>query len=793
MPRPVTVLLLLGLLGLTPAGRAESVRLPDGSQVPEVDFERHVASLLGTMGCNSGACHGSFQGKGGFRLSLFGYAPDQDFLALTREGQGRRVDTTDPDRSLLLLKATAQVPHGGGRRFGRDSWQYRVIREWIAHGCRCDPGSGLVRRLEVRPGEHAFRQPGEAVALKATVEFADGTRADLTPFCEFRAKDDAIADVSPLGEVHGLRPGDTPVVVSYRGNLATARVLVPALAGQGGYPEVPEANFIDREVFAKLRRLNLVPSDLADDAEFLRRATIDTVGSLPDPAEVRAFLADPRPDRRQRQVEKLLAHPLHAALWATKFCDITACNVDVMDGPPEVRAKRAAMWHDWFRRRVAANVPYDRIVRGVLTATSREGEDVEHWIRREVALDRAARGGFATAYADRPTLDLFWERTAGDDFFPLEQMAELTATAFLGVRLECAQCHKHPYDRWTQADYRAYANVFAQVRFDSSPEVTAAVTDLLERRRRLPPDKAGPPVPRLREVYVSGHRPRLLPDAETGGPLAPRPLGGPEITAAGDPRAELAGWLVRPDNPFFARSFVNRVWAHYLGVGLVEPVDNFSVANPPSNERLLDALARDFTAHGYDLRRLERLILTSRTYQLSARPNAANLHDRTNYAHAYPRPLMAEVVADVLNAALGAADDLGGDAPPGSRAVEVASNRVRAPYLARLFRVFGRPPRASTCDCERPSGPAVPQTLFLMADPVLLRKITDGRLKNLLSKCRPDAEAVEELFLATLSRFPDEGEKRAALEHVRARKDRAAAFADTMWALINTREFFLNH
>src|SRR5262249_10159264 len=296
--------------------------------------------------------------------------------------------------------------------------------------------------------------------------------------------------VSGLGQVRGLRPGDTPVIVSYRGNLATARVLVPFPTALGSvYPSVPEDNFIDREVFAKLRRLNVIPSELSGDAEFLRRVTIDTVGRLPTPEEVRTFLADSRTDKRRRKVDELLADPLHAALWATRFCDVTAANIDVTDGPPELRAKRAKMWHDWFRKRLAENRPYDQIVKGVLTATSREGREVERWIEREVALDQAARKGFASPYADRATLDLFWRRLMGEDFFPLEQMAELTATAFLGVRLECAQCHKHPFDRWTQTDYRAYANIFAQVKFGSSPEVTAATVDLLARRRELPPEK----------------------------------------------------------------------------------------------------------------------------------------------------------------------------------------------------------------------------------------------------------------------------------------------------------------
>jgi hypothetical protein len=787
------VFALFFLLAVSPA-RAEPVRLPGGTELRRVNFERHVASLLGKLGCSAGTCHGSFQGKGGLALSLFGYAPEKDYQALVRDGLGRRVNLLDPERSLLLLKPTAQIPHGGGRRFARGSWPYRVLREWIAHGAPWDPGRNTVARLEVTPGEHRFRGPGEAVALKVVVEFADGSRADMTPFCDFRVKDDAVAEASPTGRVRGLRPGDTAVIVSYRGSLTAARVLVPVPAGRGAvYPEVPEVNGIDREVFAKLRRLNMPPSDLSEDTEFLRRLTIDTIGRLPTPDEVRAFLADRGPGKRARVIDRLLTHPLHAALWATRFCDVTGNDLNAMEAPPPLRPKLAKMWHDWFRRRFAANVPYDQIVRGVLCATSREGQEVGQWIRQEIDLARAAEKGFASDYAARPSLDLFWRRSSGNEYFTLEQMAERTAAAFLGVRIECAQCHKHPFDRWTQADYRAFANVFGQVKFGSSPAVRSAVVDLLEERRRAGPDRAGPPIPRLREVYLSDRPWRRLAHPETGRPLPPRALGGPEVGPEGDARVQLFRWLVRPDNPFFARAFVNRVWAHYFGTGLVEPVDGFSVANPPSNERLLDALARDFARHGHDIRRLERTVLLSRTYQLTAVPNRDNAQDRTNFSHAYPRRLLAEVVVDVLNSALGVREDFGPDVPKGARAVEIAPSRVNSPHLSLIFRLFGRPARAAVCDCERSTEPALPQTLFLMTDENLLRKIRTGRLARLLAGPRTDAEVLEELFLATLSRFPREKEKRTALEHVRGQKDRRSAFVDVVWALINTREFILNH
>ncbi|MBX6315465.1 MAG: DUF1549 domain-containing protein, partial [Isosphaeraceae bacterium] len=688
-----------------------------------VDFERHVMSLLGRLGCNAGSCHGSFQGRGGLALSLFSHAPARDYLALTRDAHGRRVDVIHPERSLLLLKPTGQVSHEGGQRFGLGSWEYQVLRAWIAQGATWTPGRGQVRRMEVIPEEYRLNGPGEAVPLQVLVEFADGQRLDMTRFCDFRAKEEAIAQVSPTGLVRGLQPGDTAIVVSYAGHLTTARILVPvpeegrrhggerreeknedfiinkidssllcassAISARSAVPSppmVPEVNIIDREVFAKLRKLRIAPSALSDDAEFLRRATIDTIGTLPAPKEIRAFLVDRSPDKRVKKIDELLAHPRHAALWATRLGDITGNDLDAMDGPPDVRAQRAHMWHDWFRRRIAENVPYDQIARGVLCATSRDGQDVGAWIEQEIRRSQAAREGRATDYAERSSLDLFWRRFAGDQFFPLEQMAERTAAAFLGVRIECAQCHKHPFDRWTQADYRAFANLFNRVAFGLSPEARAAAARLLDECRAASVDGALPPIPRLVEVYVSDRPTRRLLDPATNRPLPPRALGGPEIATEGDPREALFAWLVQPDNPYFARNFINRIWAIYLGVGLVEPVDNFAVSNPPSNGRLLDALAREFIASGYDIRRLERLILTSSTYQLSSAPNAMNLHDRTNYARAYPRRMLAEVLVDVLNAALGVEGDFGLDAPRGAGAIEVAPNRVRSPDLARIFR-----------------------------------------------------------------------------------------------------------
>jgi hypothetical protein len=785
---PVTALLLFG--AALPGHAA--VVVPNQGTIQQVDFERHVMGLFGRLGCNSGSCHGSFQGKGGFRLSLFGYDPEKDYFALTREVLGRRIDAVDPDRSLLLLKATGQVAHGGGRRFDRVSWQYQVFRDWIARGARWQRNSGEVKAIAVTPPEYAFDKPGETSQLRVQAHFADGSEEDITPFCDFRTNDDAIADVSPLGQVKGRRSGDTAIVVSYRGQVLPVRVLVPRAAeASATYPTVPEVNYIDHEVFAKLRRLNIVPSEMSSDVEFLRRVTIDTIGTLPSPDEVRAFLADKDPNKRARKVDDLLANPLHGALWATKFSDITGNNTDALEQPAPLRPKRSQMWHDWLRKRFAENVPYDDIVRGILCATSRDGLTPEEWFKQVKSIDEAALTGFDTqSYANRPSLDLFWRRQQA---VPIEQWGEKTAAAFLGVRLECAQCHKHPFDRWTQVDYRAYANLFTSVQFGLSPEAQKVVAEEnAERAKEKDPKKQ---VGQIREVYLAAGKTKPLTHPDTGAPLPARAPGGPEIKVVPgqDPRVALFDWLRSPDNPYFARSFVNRAWGHYLGVGLVEPVDNFSLANPPSNPRLLDALARDFIEHKYDIRHIERTILNSRVYQLASATNATNRLDKNNYAHSYVRPMMAEVVVDVLNTALGVTEKFGSGAPPGARAIEVGASRLQNANIGYALRIFGRPARTTACDCERAMEPALPQKLYLMTNDDLQGKVQRGRLVQLLNSKRSEGEILDELFLATVSRLPTAADRDRFADYRKIRTDRGAAWNDCLWALINTREFILNH
>jgi hypothetical protein len=580
---------------------------------------------------------------------------------------------------------------------------------------------------------------------------------------------------------------------------------------------VAEVNYIDRDVFAKLRRLNMIPSDLSDDAEFLRRVTIDTIGSLPSPEEVHRFLADKDPRKRAKKIDELLAHPLHAAMWATKFCDITGNNTDSLEQPQQLKIKRSQMWYEWLRKRLVQNMPYDELVKGILCATSRDGLSPEEWLKQFKAFEEEAINGFATSYANKPTLDMFWRRQQP---VPSDQWGQKTAAAFMGIRIECAECHKHPFDRWTQADYRSFANVFGRVAFNVSPDCRQVVNkENVERRKILAEarKKKGkpfiPPTP-VREVFIGqDRRVREFTDPDTNRPLPAKALGGPEISTepGSDPRVALFEWLRAPDNPYFARSFANRVWGHYFGVGIVDPVDNFSLANPSSNDQLLNALAKDFIEHKFDIRHLERAILNSRAYQLSSKTNATNRLDRNNYSHCLVRPMMAEVVVDVLNDALGATERWGVEAPPDARAIEVGSSRIQNGNVAYAFRIFGRPPRSTACDCERAMDPALPQTLYLMTDQNLLGKLQRGRLQKLLATKMTDEQILEELFLATLGRHSTDTDKKnfaayratkvtqtadkgpAGKRNPRAVNERLNLFTDTLWALINTREFILNH
>jgi hypothetical protein len=552
-------------------------------------------------------------------------------------------------------------------------------------------------------------------------------------------------------------------------------------------------NLIDEELAGIFGPLQLDVSPPAEDGEFLRRATLDAMGVTPTVAETRAFLASTASDKRSQKIDELLRHPRRAAWWASHLCDQTVCNVEHLGAPVELRARRAKMWHDWFRKRIAENMPYDQIARGVLCATSVGSEGRDAWIDREAALEAAAQAGFESNYAERTELDLFWRRLGPTGPLPVEDLAELTASAFLGLQLRCARCHQHPYDRWTQGDFASFANIFARVEYGSSTDLRQAMSARLERRREArAAGRIEPALPRLQEVFLA-ERPRPLVDAANADERRLRAPGGPELEGAGDPRTALMVWLTRADNPYFAPNLVNRVWARYFGTGLVEPLDGFSRSNPATHPRLLQRLSDEFVRGGYDLRALERTILSSAAYQRSARPRGNNAADQRCLSHAPVRPIPAAPLVDSIHQALEVSANFGPDAPPGCQAIELAVNQFERPETQSMFRALGRRERRTLCDCESNVAQSLRSELFLLSDAELTAKLTQGRVARLAADGTSPADAIDDLYFATVSRTPSAEEKAFALKHVASGATRQAALADLMWALINSREFLTNH
>ena len=782
-----TVLACVMIVGLAINGIADeqAQKLPDHA----VDFERHIAPLFGRLGCNSAACHGAFGGgKGGLQLSLFGHSAKMDYWSVID-----RIDRSDPESSLLLLKPTGREEHEGGVRFAPDSDVYRNIKRWIEDGAQWNEGSGRVTALTVAPSQIVFTEDAQTQPLAVTAEFADGVREVVTHLCQFTSRDEGIAVVEPGGRVSRSRRGDTSVTVSYGNAFASVSVLAPFRRVANGEPNTAdsESNAIDSRINEKLSQLNIVPSGRSTDEEFLRRVMLDTIGAIPTPNQVLQFCASTNPNKREQKVDELLAHPMHAALWATRMCDITKCDVDSMGEDQLLGARRAQMWHDWFRRRFEQNTSYAEIVRGVVTATSREGLNVSDWMDREEQRIHRSRETFDNSYAERDSLDLYWRRVGTDSDATLKANAELTAVAFTGVRLNCAQCHKHPFDRWSQDDYAAFANIFSRVIFGSSTETNSAVLEELARRRES--KKAGKtvkPLPRIREVFVSTELGRRLAGSEPGTDISPRALDSQDFDEQADLRQQFYQWLVAPENPYFARSFVNRVWTAYFGIGLVDPVDDFSVTNPPSHPRLLDDLAARFRESNFDIRDLEKQILMSAAYQRSATPNESNRDDRRNFSRQYVRPLLAEVALDAVNKALGTTEEFGNAARKGALAIEVGTNEVQGD-AGRSLQMFGRGKRESTCDCDRRTESDLRQFIFLANDQSIMKKIREGSIRELLSF--GDRRLVTQLYLRILGRQPDAAEAEFSIIYLSDADSRDASFDDLVWALINTREFITNH
>lgn len=768
-----------------------------GKVADSPDFQRHVMPLLGRLGCNGRSCHGSFQGRGGFRLSLFGYDPAFDHEALTRltgDADQPRIDRDNPAASLMLVKPTDADLHEGGKRMEADGWESRLLAEWIRSGAPAIETPHKLQRLEVIPAEIVFSQPGESATIRVIAHWADGTAEDVTCLCRFQTNNEALADITLEALVTCKGRGDTHVVAFYDNGVTAVPVMAPVTGQVGGkYPQVAAETTIDRLVLDKLSKLGVVPSEVCTDAEFLRRASLDITGTLPTAAEVEAFLADASADKRSRKIDELLERPAYAAWWATKLCDLTGNNPQWM-AETAFRSEQSAQWYDWIYARLRENVPYDELVaRIVLSVGRQEGQsyaDYAHEMTAYVRRDKPAD------FADRATMPHYWSRRT---FTSAEDRALGVAYAFLGMRLQCAQCHKHPFDQWSQDDFQKFAAFFSGITYGVSGEARDdynRMQDELGLRgkngnemRRMMSDLArkGTSVP-FRELYVTA--------ARRGGARTARLLAGEEVdlSAAGDPRAPVMEWMRRKDNPYFARAFVNRAWAHYFHAGIVNPPDDMNLANPPSNAALLEYLADGFIKHGYDMKWLHREITNSAAYQRSWRPNETNLHDLRNFSRAIPRRLPAEVAYDAIVCATASSTRLAAlEKEPASRAISHASIASRTSPAGYAMQVFGKPARETTCDCERSGEPTLLQSVYLQNDRDVTTLIDRGGwVAEAARQGRPPEELVRQAYLRTLSRPPNQPELQRSLAYL-SESSSAEGLRDLVWALINTKEFVVNH
>jgi len=720
-----------------PALLAGGKGLAAGDEEASPSFVRDVLPVMARAGCMAGGCHAKPQGQNGFKLSVFSYDPAGDFREIVHEARGRRISPSAPEESLLLLKPTATVEHGGGKRFERGSDEYKLIAQWIRGGMIYQhTNEPALLAVRVQPAKAVYRA-NQSLQLKVEAQYKDGSSRDVTKLADFVSNEKEIATVSENGLVRaGKVSGESVIVARYMGFVDGSRVTIPAVKRAAAKTKAawPGSNFIDRAAGAKFQELGLSPSELCTDAEFLRRSSLDTIGRLPTAKETETFLADTSQDKRARWVEHLLAHPAYADYWANKWADLLRPN------PDRVGVKSVFVLDQWLREAFRKNMRYDEFAKAFLLV-----EGSNH------------RDGPAVVYRDR------------------REPPELTtmfSQIFLGTRMECAKCHHHPTEKWTQEDFYQFAAYFGPVKQKGaglSPPISAGFETFYFK----PGETVKHPV--------------------TGAVMKPRALDAPGVEEAMDvdPREGLVAWTLDPKNPFFAKAAANRVWANFFGRGIVEPVDDFRVSNPPSNEPLLNALAEDFVANGYDLKQLMRTILNSRLYQLSSTPNESNLHDTRNFSRSYRRRLPAEALLDSINDVLGVTDTFNG-CPPGTRAMQTWSYKVNSQFLD----AFSRPNPSSDAPCERDTKTSVVQALHMMNSRALHSKLSNpqGRVKAWADSAKPPEEIVREAYLTALNRYPTEKELEVAKSIYKAPDaKRQGATEDLLWALLNSAEFVFNH
>jgi len=719
----------------TVAGRKAvmDVTVQDTEQNPEWSFANEIVPIFTKAGCNTGGCHGSPSGRGTFRLSLFGYEPDYDYDMITKDKNGVRINKNQPSGSLILAKATNKVPHGGGPRFKEGSEFHTRLMDWLRAGAPKQPEfDARLDRIEIYPKEWTFTKPGEKQQILVLAVRDDGTTQDVTDYARYSSNEDVTVDVDADGLMSSLAKGETSLMIRYLGGVGIVRVKVPRdPVPAAAFANFTPANYIDQAVLEKLREVRIPPSDLASDSEFLRRAYIDTIGIVPTMEEARTFLDSKDPQKRQKLVDSLLERPEFVDYWTLKWSDLLRNNSQVKE------VKGLQVFYRWIKESVKANKPYDQFVREMLLASG---------------------SGFRNGPVN------FYNTGDFGGEFPLH-LASQTSQVFLGVRIDCARCHNHPFEAWSQMDYYGFAAFFARTRLKNGPE---------ENERIFYPAVDGEVRhPRLNTV------------------IQPKYLGG-DIASFGvdeDRREKVTTWITSPSNPWFKRSIANRLWNNFFGRGVVHPVDDYRLTNPASNEKLLDAMAEKVVAYKFNLKALMRDILNSRTYQTASTFNELNKGDRVYASHALPRKIYAEVLLDAITVATGAGRRYG----PYERAVAIADNRVGDG--TGFLELFGRSPRTVACECERTEETNVTMVLNLLNGAAVNQRIADGngRVARAVRDKKPAKEMIEEFYLAALARRPNAKEEAAALKLLSKAPSQQEGAEDLMWALLNMKEFMFNH
>ncbi|WP_166829276.1 DUF1549 domain-containing protein [Thalassoroseus pseudoceratinae] len=705
------------------------VVVKDFTDPDPVSFKNDTLAALTKAGCNMGACHGSPSGKGGFRLSLRAFDPELDRVTLRQEVFGRRVNRMQPAASLLLRKPLMKVAHGGGQRIHEGDAVYTVLHDWIAEGLQTeDANEPNLLRIELLPSTRTFQAAGNRQQLRVKGYFSDGRTRDLTALTSFSSSNEAVANVSESGVVKKVGRGETTILARYLGRMATSSMTfledVPGFA----WTDPPTNNFVDELVFAKLKRLKIMPSDVCSDAEFLRRAYLDLTGRLPQISETRAFLADPSPDKRKRLVDDLLETNDFAEFWTLKWADILRAN------PKKLQTTGVHKFHRWLFKNIRDDRPLDEFANELLTARGSvfENPPANFWRASRDALDAT----------------------------------ETTAQLFLGVRIQCAKCHNHPFERWSQDNYYGIAAAFTRVGRKSGPRVDEEI------------------------IYVQPTGEVKQP--RTGETMKVHLLlkGDVDVPADQDRRKVFADWLTDHENPFFAKASVNRIWGHLMGRGIVEPVDDFRDSNPPSNAELLAELTEQFIEHGYSRKWAIRTIMNSQVYQLSARKNEFNADDEIYHSHANTRLLAAEQLLDAICQVTAMPESFSGQ-PAGTRAVALPVPPENHDFL----KIFGQPQREMACQCERSTDSNLSQALQMINGPLVHGKLRSdsSRIKKMIDAKKSDEEIINTLYLAAVSREPVAAELEAAKAHIAASDNRRLALEDVGWAILNTKEFLFQH